>query len=224
MAALAGATFLTPGIGGGLLGGIGAGVGAGLITNAFTGGGDIKGKTATDRRINQQYQTLVKDLRLAGLNPSLAYGSANAATSATGTAFQAASTSSGYNSDLGSAVSYGLSKAQQSLLQSQEINVRENTAKTAAERGIVEANLPRARTEGKVWAEAEGTVDRLKDAGAAPTNLWDTFKDFISNRQPTNAEQPTIIKGKAPEIRNQQRDRRPTKFKKGQRRGPRRKP
>lgn len=72
-------------IGAGLLG-AGLNVGGTLASAALGGGGKIKGKTATDRRIRERYQTQVKDLRLAGLNPMLAYTQPPASTG-TGTAF-----------------------------------------------------------------------------------------------------------------------------------------
>ncbi len=194
---------------GGFLGGI---VGP-LIQRGLDPG--IQGKSATDRRIREQYQTLVKDLRLAGLNPALAYGSANASTSATGTAVQGR-LQSGFNlegalSDATSAYTKGdkLNEEQQAL-RAQANLAKEGSAKTKAEAELTRLAQPEAQAKSLIWTQIADGIKELNDQGLNFKSMWKSLQGAIGTPQTSSQKHgpPTqTIKRNA----GAKRTRRPTK-------------
>lgn len=192
--------------------GAGINVGGGLLTSKLSGQGSIKGKSATDRRIREQYQTLVKDLRLAGLNPALAYGSARPTASATGTAL-----ASGVPFDPARGVTSGIDAYRGStkldpetqLINQNITSAKAQARKTNAEAKVIEEHIPEAEFKGRLW-------DKANKGGAAVEDLsiWGQLKQIFTGEQPrtsANPNGPTVTKRTNKHQRSNPRKRRPTK-------------
>lgn len=169
----------------GLISSAGVGIGSAALMGKVTGSGDIKGKSATDRRIREQYQTMVNDLRLAGLNPALAYQSAKPTGTATGTAIAGQ-----LGFDPANAITAGIRTQrltrEQRLLDAQHDNVRVNTAKTAAETEIIHKEIPKAGIQERLWQQIGDIVNKYMDRGVSPKGAEERIKNMFQE-QPSSA-------------------------------------
>ncbi len=150
------------------------------LTSALLAG-NIKGKSATDRRIREQYQTLVKDLRLAGLNPALAYGAANASSSATGTAL-------GHNVP-GADITSGIGDAMAAYRDRKAADLADAQGKEAdSRRHLNEANLPKEQVTGTLYEEVlKGVKGAKRFLGLDTLNNVNKVNQMFTN-EPTSSQ------------------------------------
>lgn len=164
-----------------------------LLERAIFGSGKIKGKSATDRRIREQYQTMVQDLRAAGLNPALAYQSAHPTATATGTSM---ASHAGFDPATGMRAGiegYKVHKkvgAEQRLLEAQRQGVEAGTAKTQAETIILSKGIPEAEIKKRWWQQISDIVGGYMDKGISPKGaelkVKELFKEKPSSARRTN--------------------------------------
>lgn len=161
-----------------------------MLERAIFGSGKIKGKSATDRRIREQYQTMVKDLRLAGLNPALAYSSAHPTASATGTALTGklgSDIAGGMRAGTDAYRAYKKVGPEERLLNAQREGTEAGTAKTRAETVMIEKGLPGANIVERFMSQIDELVKGYMDKGISPEGAHNKVLDLFQDK-PTNGQ------------------------------------
>jgi len=123
----------------GPVGGIIGGIASGLLNNKGAEDRQEDAQSFSAAQYASRYQTTVKDMEAAGLNPGLAYGGISGSPPTS-----SAASSAGFP-DLGSAANEGArSKAAVDLASAQEANINADTANKDAQRRLLEAQAAAA--------------------------------------------------------------------------------
>jgi len=119
-----------------------------------------KARDFQERMSSSAYQRSMADMRLAGLNPILAYQQGGSSTPSGAMAHG--------SPNLGEAFAKG------GLMGAQLGQVLAGTAKTKAETKLIEANTPKAETAAEVWSTAR---DALRGGKKLTIETWNNFRN-----------------------------------------------
>lgn len=163
----------------------GAELGAGLVSAASARKEALKQRQFQKYMSNTAYQRAVRDMRAAGINPTLAFGGGGSAAS---TPSGAMADVSGLSSGLASAVSVRRSVADLNQVKAQTELVKEQAKSVAATSAIKRATQPLVEEIGQGLERAVSTARKFKSEVEERTKRrkatdWNDPRTFINYRR-----------------------------------------
>lgn len=143
-----------------IIGAVGGSLVSGLLNNSAAEGRQADAQAFSAEQYASRYQTTVKDMQAAGLNPALAYGGIS------GSAPTSSAASSSGTPDLGSTIS------QAKMTSAQVANVAADTENKKAQANLIEAQAAQA------WASASQSHAHISNLDASTAKMKEELKNI----------------------------------------------
>lgn len=180
-------------------------VGAGLVNNLFAGSRQDDAQSFSAQQYATRYQTTVKDMEAAGLNPMLAYGGIS------GSSPTSSAASAGGMGDVGATVNQSRmtsaqvaniaadtenKKAQADLIEAQAAQAWSTAGQAQANTGLINANANKAIAELENIPKEGKRLDRLANMLYEQANL-------MSQQQLTESQKYEVLKATVSKIKSE---------------------